>query len=126
MEALWLKSQVLNTRRFVGSQAYRANTLRKYLRLFSCRRDQETDRNSTSTHRQANWSAIVINLRPISANIARDAQRAAAKIGAPDFKRKPKRRGSVPQRARHGARDGVGTIPSKADPEKQEIFRVTS
>ena len=65
MEALWLKSQGLEHQEICRLAGLSSNTLRKYLRLFQAGGIKKL----TELNRQAHWSAIVINLRPISANI---------------------------------------------------------
>jgi len=124
MEALWLKSQGLEHQEICRLAGLSSNTLRKYLRLFQAggiKKLTELNFYAPASELERHCYQLETYFRehpPATLN------EAAAKIEElTGLKRSPSAVGRF-LNALGMAPRRVGTIPSKADPEKQEIFRV--
>jgi transposase len=124
MEALWLKSQGLEHQEICRLAGLSSNTLRKYLRLFQAggiTKLTELNFYAPTSELERHCDQLETYFRehpPATLN------EAAAKIEElTGLKRSPSAVGRF-LNALGMAPRRVGTIPSKADPEKQELFRV--
>lgn len=124
MEVLWLKSQDLEHQEICRLAGVSSNTLRKYLRLFQeggIEKLSELNFYGPTSELERHRFRLEAYFRkhpPATLN------EAAAKIEElTGLKRSPSAVGRF-LNALGMAPRRVGTIPSKADPEKQETFRV--
>lgn len=124
MEALWLKSQGLEHQEICRLAGLSSNTLRKYLRLFQIggvKKLTELNFYAPASELACHRYQLKTYFRdhpPATLN------EAAAKIEElTGLKRSPSAVGRFLNMLGMAPRR-VGTIPSKADPEKQERFRV--
>lgn len=124
MEVLWLKSQGLEHQEICRLAGVSSNTLRQYLRLFQVggiRKLQELNFYAPTSELQRHRCQLENHFRehpPATLN------EAAAKIEQlTGLKRSPSAVGTFLNSLGMAPRR-VGTIPSKADPEAQEQFRI--
>ena len=124
MDALWLKSQGLEHQEICRLAGLSSNTLRKYLRLFQAggiKKLTELNFYAPASELERHGYQLETYFRehpPATLN------EAAAKIEElTGLKRSPSAVGRF-LNALGMAPRRVGTIPSKADPEQQELFRV--
>ena len=124
MEALWLKSQGLEHQEICRLAGLSGNTLRKYLRLFQAggiKKLRELNFYAPASELERHCYQLETYFR---AHPPATLNEAAAKIEElTGLKRSPSAVGRF-LNALGMAPRRVGTIPSKADPEKQELFRV--
>ena len=124
MEVLWLKSQGLEHQEICRLAGVSSNTLRQYLRLFQAggiKKLQELNVYAPTSELERHRCQLETHFRehpPATLN------EAAAKIQElTGLKRSPSAVGTF-LNALGMAPRRVGTIPSKADPEQQEHFRI--
>jgi len=124
MEVLWLKSQGLEHQEICRLAGVSSNTLRQYLRLFQAggiKTLQELNFYAPTSELQRHRCQLESHFR---AHPPATLNEAAAKIEElTGLKRSPSAVGTFLNSLGMAPRR-VGTIPSKADPEEQEHFRI--
>jgi transposase len=124
MEVLWLKSQGLEHREICRLAGVSSNTLRKYLRLFQAggiQKLQELNFYAPTSELERHRFQLETHFREHPPATLKEAAAEIQKLTG--LKRSLSAVGTFLHSLGMAPRR-VGTLPSKADPEKQEYFRL--